>query len=188
MATKKSAKKKAPVKVKAKAKPAAAKATPKAPSKAKAAPGTRAAAKSQAKKPASPKRAEPESLRLRSVSPSFTVNDLAASLAWYRDVMGFTVGTRYEHEGKLMGVELYAGDAFFMLGQDDWKKGKDRIKGEGMRLYCMTVQDVDVLAAEIQARGGKLGHAPMDQSWGMRDFSVTDPDGFKITIARELEK
>ncbi len=166
MATKKSAKKKAPAK--AKAKPAAAK-------------------KSSAKT-ASPKRAEPESLRLRSVSPSFTVNNLEASLAWYRDVMGFTVGKRYDHEGKLVGVELLAGDAFFMLGQDDWKKGKKRSKGEGMRLYCMTAQNVDVLAAEIKARGGKLDHEPTDQEWGMRDFSVMDPDGFKITIARELEK
>ncbi|MBL8113817.1 MAG: VOC family protein [Acidobacteria bacterium] len=164
MATKKSAKKKAP----AKAKPAAA--------------------KSNAKKAASPKRSEPESLRLRAVSPSFTVNDLEASLKWYRDVMGFTEGKRYDDKGKLVGVELLAGEAFFMLGQDDWKKGKNRAKGEGMRLYCMTVQDVDVLAAEIRARGGKLDQPPTDQPWGMRDFSVTDPDGFKITIARELGK
>ena len=176
MATKKSAKKKAPVKATAKAKPAASKADAKS------------KAKKSSAKTAPPKRAEPESLRLRSVSPSLTVNNIEASLAWYRDVMGFTVGKRYDHEGKLVGVELLAGDAFFMLGQDDWKKGKKRSKGEGMRLYCMTAQNVDVLAAEIKARGGKLDHEPTDQEWGMRDFSVTDPDGFKITIARELKK
>jgi uncharacterized glyoxalase superfamily protein PhnB len=138
-------------------------------------PGREVKAKRSSAKTASPKRAEPESLRLRSVSPSFTVNNLEASLAWYRDVMGFTVGKRYDHEGKLVGVELLAGDAFFMLGQDDWKKGKKRSKGEGMRLYCMTAQNVDVLAAEIKARGGKLDHEPTDQEWGMRDFSSRIP-------------
>ena len=42
----------------------------------------------------------------------------------------------------------------FMIGQDDWKKGRDRVKGEGFRLYCQTTQDVDRLAEGIKARGG----------------------------------
>ena len=52
---------------------------------------------------------------------------------------------RWEHEGKLMGVEMRAGGVTFMLGQDDWKKGRDRVKGEGFRLYCQTAQDADRL-------------------------------------------
>jgi uncharacterized glyoxalase superfamily protein PhnB len=75
-----------------------------------------------------------------------------------------------------------------MLGQDDWKKGRDRKKGEGFRIYCTTSQDVDALAKGIVARGGTLDQAPRDQEWGMRDFSLSDPDGFKITIAKELKK
>ena len=41
-----------------------------------------------ARKPARPKRAprqQPESLRLRSIAASFTVNDLQKSVAWYRE-------------------------------------------------------------------------------------------------------
>jgi len=37
-------------------------------------------------------------------------------------------------------------------------------------------------------RGGTLDQPPTDQEWGMRDFSLTDPDGFKITIGRETKK
>ena len=84
-----------------------------------------------------------------------------------------------------MGVSLQAGGVTFMIGQDDWKKGRNRKKGEGFRLYCTTTQDVDALAKEIQARGGKLDSEPRDQPWGTRDFSLTDPDGFKITIGAD---
>jgi uncharacterized glyoxalase superfamily protein PhnB len=125
-------------------------------------------------------------LSMSSASPSFTVNDLAKSLAWYRDVLGFVVEERWENEGVLMGVSLQAGSVSFMIGQDDWKKGRDRKKGQGFRLYCTTTQDVDALAARIVERGGTLDSEPKDQPWGTRDFGLTDPDGFKITIAREL--
>jgi uncharacterized glyoxalase superfamily protein PhnB len=130
-------------------------------------------------------RHQPESLRLRSAGPSFTVNDIGKSLAFYRDVLGFTEGEHWERDGVLLGVEMTAGRVSFWLGQDDWKKGRDRSKGQGFRLYCSTTQDVDALAARIQARGGTLAEEPKDQPWGGRAFGFVDPDGFAITIASE---
>jgi|MudIll2142460700_1097286.scaffolds.fasta_scaffold40003_2 uncharacterized glyoxalase superfamily protein PhnB len=135
--------------------------------------------------PARPVRKRPESLRLRSASPSFTVNDIGTSLAFYRDVLRFTVKERWEENGVLRGVELVAGTVSLWLSQDDWKKGRDRVKGQGLRIYCTTVQDVDALAEGIKAQGGTLAEEPKDQPWGGRDFAVTDPDGFTITIASE---
>jgi len=140
-------------------------------------------AKKKTSKRARPVRRAPETLRMRAAAPGFTVNDVARSLAWYRDVLGFIVKDRWDHEGKLGGVEMMAGSVSFMLSQDDWKTGRDRAKGEGVRIYCMTAQDVDVLAKQIKARGGTLAQEPRDEPWGMRDFAVVDPDGYKITIA-----
>jgi len=131
-------------------------------------------------------RQPPESLRLRSASPSFTVNDIQKSLAFYRDVLGFTVKESWEKDGALHGVELTAGSVSFWLGQDDWKKGRDRAKGQGFRMYCGTAQDIDTLARQIRERGGVLAEEPKDEPWGGRDFAVVDPDGFKITIASGL--
>jgi len=129
------------------------------------------------------RRKMPETLRLRTAAPGFTVNDIDRSLAWYRDVLGFTVKDRWEEGGKLMGVELLAGGVTFYLSQDDWKKGRDRRKGEGFSIYCTTAQKVDDLAAAIKQRGGTLQQEPRDQPWGGRDFAVRDPDGFRITIS-----
>ena len=123
-------------------------------------------------------------LALTATSPSFTVNDLEKSLGWYRDVLGFEVEETWkEDDGKVIGYSMKAGNVSFMIGQDDWKKGRDRTKGEGFRLYCETKKSVDDLAKSIESKGGRLDGPPTDQPWGTRDISVTDPDGFKITIA-----
>ncbi len=114
------------------------------------------------------------------------MNDIQKSLAFYRDVLGFTVKERWEQEGVLHGVELVAGSVSFWLGQDDWKKGRDRVKGQGFRMYCGTAQDIDTLARQIEARGGTLLEKPKDQPWGGRAFAVVDPDGFVMTISSEL--
>jgi lactoylglutathione lyase len=132
-------------------------------------------------------RKQPETLRLRDVTPSLTVNDLQASVAWYRDVLGFTVAEEYQMDGKVMGVRLVAGAATFLLGQDDFAKGRDRQKGIGFRLFCETAQDIDELAAGIKERGGKLSQEPTDQPWGARDFAVADPDGFNISIMTQMK-
>jgi len=129
---------------------------------------------------AAPKR--PTGLELRSVSPSLTVNDLEASIGWYRDILGFGVKERWEHEGKLAGVEVAAGKVSVYLLQDDWKKGRERAKGEGFRLHCTTAQNVDQLAEKIREQGGHLAQEPHDEPWGGRAFAVADPTGFKITI------
>lgn len=137
------------------------------------------------KKRRPPARRQPETLRLRDISPSFTASDLQRSIAFYRDVLGFVVGEEWRgDDGVLQGCEMRAGTVLFMLSQDDFKKGRDRPKGIGTRLHCSTAQDIDRLAAEIKARGGTLDQEPTDMPWGQRVFMLSDPDGFKLTIAQ----
>src|SRR5882762_9925037 len=129
-------------------------------------------------------RRQPETLRLRSVAPSFTATDLQRSIAFYRDVLGFVIGDEWRDNGELTGCEIHAGAVTFMLSQDDFAQGRDRKKGVGGRLYCDTVQDIDRVAADIKARGGVLDSEPQDMPWGSRVFMITDPDGFKLTFAQ----
>lgn len=131
---------------------------------------------------ARPKRHAPETLRFRECSVSFTVSDLQRSVVWYRDVLGFTEGEHWEDAGVVRGVQVKAGAVDLMLDQDDFSKGRDRIKGVGFRLWCSTAQDVDRLAADIKARGGHLAYEPRNLPWGDRAFGVTDPDGFQVTV------
>jgi len=128
------------------------------------------------------KRQQVETLRLRSVTPTYTVNDLQRSLAWYCDGLGFVVSERWENDGKLEGVMLKAGSCEIGLSQDDFSKGRDRQKGIGFRIHANTVQSVDALADRVRAYGGKIIMEPTNMPWGARSFAVEDPDGFKISF------
>ena len=127
---------------------------------------------------------EPESLRLRSITPTYTVNNVETSLAWYRDGLGFFVAERWEEGGRLQGAMLKAGACEFGLSQDDFSKGRDRAKGVGFRLWCNTTQDVDAIAARLRAFGGMITEEPGNR-WDTYGFTAQDPDGFKITISKE---
>jgi uncharacterized glyoxalase superfamily protein PhnB len=129
-------------------------------------------------------RREQESLKLRSVMPSYTVNDLQKSIAWYCDGLGFVVSEKWEEGGKLLGAMLKAGNCTFGLSQDDFTKGRDREKGVGFRIYVETPQSVDALHDRIRAYGGKVISQPADMPWGARSFAVEDPDGFKISFSK----
>jgi len=146
-------------------------------------PASRAARKTAA--PDRRNRNSPETLRLRSTTPGLTVGDLQRSLGFYTDVLRFFVKERWTDDGGVLrGVMLKAGLSELGLSQDDWKKGRDRKKGEGVRIWCETAQDVDAMAARIKAAGHALSEEPADQPWGGRAFSLDDLDGYHLTIFR----
>jgi uncharacterized glyoxalase superfamily protein PhnB len=123
-------------------------------------------------------------LQAKSIVPSFTVDDLQKSMTFYQG-LGFGIEERWEENGVLLGVMLRAGDRQLGLNQDDWKKGRDRTKGVGMRVFIGTTDDIDRLAASAKAAGITLDAEPHDTPWGSRAFEVTDPSGFKLTISTE---
>jgi uncharacterized glyoxalase superfamily protein PhnB len=124
-------------------------------------------------------------LQVKTLSPSFTVNDLQKSIRFFEG-LGFAVDERWEEGGALLGVMLRAGEARIGLSQDDWKKGRDRQKGVGMRLFLSTSQDIDQLAARAKKAGISLESEPRDTQWGSRAFEVTEPSGFTLTISSHV--
>ena len=119
------------------------------------------------------------------MTASLTVKDLQKSVAWYRDLLGFTVDREIERDGKLRAVALKAGAIRILLNQDDGARGFDRVKGEGFSLQFITTQSVDDIANRIKSGGGALETEPADMPWGVRAFRVRDPDGFKFAISSE---
>jgi uncharacterized glyoxalase superfamily protein PhnB len=127
-----------------------------------------------------------ETLQTRSIVPNLTVDDVQKSISFY-EALGFTVEERWEDNGTLQGVMLRAGEHRIGLSQDDWKKGRDRKKGVGMRLFIETKQNVDEIAARAKRAGIKVDAEPHDTEWKSRAFEVTDPTGFLLTIMTEAQ-
>ena len=82
---------------------------------------------------------------------------------------------------------LRAGNTQIGLNQDDWKKGRDRTKGIGVRLSIATATpgQVDEIAKRARNAGITLKSDPHDTEWKSRAFEVSDPSGFLLTIFSE---
>jgi len=118
------------------------------------------------------------------VVPTLTVDDLQKSITFY-EALGFAIDERWEEKGTLLGVMLRAGKSQIGLNQDDWKKGRDRKKGTGVRLSISARGSVDEIAKRAKNAGITLKKDPHDTEWKSRAFEVSDPSGFLLTVFSE---
>lgn len=116
-----------------------------------------------------------ESPMMAGAATVFVVSDIAVSLAYYRDVLGFEVTFEYGQPPSYaclcrdeVGLHLLAA------------AGTKRLAGQGG--LCIFVRDVDQIYAEVSARGARLLNRPEDRDYGMRDFDVVDADGNQLTF------
>ncbi|MCS3898548.1 catechol 2,3-dioxygenase-like lactoylglutathione lyase family enzyme [Bradyrhizobium japonicum USDA 38] len=105
----------------------------------------------------------------------FVVSDITASLAYYRDVLGFEVTFEYGQPPSYaclcrdeVGLHLLAAAA------------TKRMPGHGG--ICIFVTDVDQVYVELSGRGARLLNRPEDRDYSMRDFDVVDADGNQLTF------
>ncbi len=119
---------------------------------------------------------------------SLTCKDVVESIRWYRDALGFHVAHQFEHEGKVVGAAIVAGDIRIVLNQDDGKLGWERVKGQGfyLQINVATPADVDATAERLKGAGCALLSEPADRPWGARMFQFKDPDGFKLGVSTPL--
>ena len=105
----------------------------------------------------------------------FVVSDIATSLAYYRDLLGFQVTFEY---GQPLSYACLCRDevALHLLASSRTK----RLPGHGA--ICVFVRDVDQIYAEVSGRGARLLNQPEDRDYGMRDFDVVDADGNQLTF------
>jgi uncharacterized glyoxalase superfamily protein PhnB len=125
-----------------------------------------------------------EATQISAIVPTLTVDDLQKSIAFY-EALGFAIDERWEDKGTLLGVMLRAGKTQIGLNQDDWKKGRDRQKGIGVRLSISASGNVDEIARRAKNAGITLKSEPRDTEWNSRAFEVTDPSGFLLTVFSE---
>ena len=125
-----------------------------------------------------------EAVQISAIVPTLTVDDLQKSVAFY-EALGFAVDERWDEKGTPRGVMLRAGKTRIGLNQDDWKKGRDRQKGIGVRLSISTPGSVDEIATRLKNAGITLKSEPRDTEWKSRAFEVSDPNGFMLTVFSE---
>ncbi len=110
----------------------------------------------------------------------FTVRDIAASIAHYRDVLGFDVTFEY---GKPTFYACLCRDEVALHLIDATRT--ERLPGNGA--ICIFVKDVDRLYNDLRERKARVVKEPQTYPYGMRDFDVLDPDGNQLVFGMEDE-
>jgi catechol 2,3-dioxygenase-like lactoylglutathione lyase family enzyme len=111
----------------------------------------------------------------------FTVSDIAASIAYYRDVLGFTPS--FEWGSPLRYAGLCRDQAELHL-----LSAHVTSRPPGQAGILLFVTEIDTLYAEMVARGAIVVAPLADREYGMRDCGLADPDGNHLTFAMELKK
>jgi predicted enzyme related to lactoylglutathione lyase len=107
------------------------------------------------------------------------VTELAPTVAFLRDVLGFTVEMEVEE------VEY----ALAMLNRDEVGVAVVRAERPGVNetTACyVTVTEVDDLHAYCLGQGANIVAPPTDHPWGLRDFVVEIPGGHKLALGQRL--
>ena len=120
--------------------------------------------------------------QISAIVPTLTVDDLEKSIAFYQ-ALGFAIEAQWDDGGSMRGVMLRAGTTQIGLNQDNWQKGRDRVKGIAVRLSFSTTTagSVDAIAKRARDAGISLQSEPLDAE-GFRAFELIDPSGFLLTV------
>jgi catechol 2,3-dioxygenase-like lactoylglutathione lyase family enzyme len=110
-----------------------------------------------------------------------TVKDVMASLAYYRDKLGFDVA--FEYGKPTFYVGLCSGQVTLHL-----ISASQTPRQPGHGAVSIFVDDVDALHADLVKRGAKVLKEPKDYDYGLRDFDVADLDGNMIFFGMESKK
>ena len=113
----------------------------------------------------------------------FPVQDIEKSIEFYRDKLGFDV--TFEWGEPVQYAVLKSGDvSVHLVVKDDPKYQPSSVH---TALYVF-VHDVDEVYEELKANGASITNEIADRDYGMRDFDITDPDGFQLCFAMGISE
>lgn len=106
-------------------------------------------------------------------TPILRVASVDASIEYYLTKLGFALEWR---SGTVASVKRDR--TSLMLCEGD--------QGHSGTWLWISASDVDVLYAELEARGATLRHAPANYPWGSRECQIADPDGHVLRFGADL--
>ena len=115
--------------------------------------------------------------------PIYPVNNVAASIEWYRRVFGFepTV-VNPPSDVPVYAVMSRDGIAIHLMSKDEAPHGLT----SPVETQFWVSGDLDVLFEQVKAQGVTVVQALSDQQWGHRDFMVADPDRNVVWVTQRL--
>jgi catechol 2,3-dioxygenase-like lactoylglutathione lyase family enzyme len=106
--------------------------------------------------------------------------DVARSLAFYRDLLGFRLIEEFKHDGISLYARLHAPGGEGTIALHLAGPGTP-MASEGVRLY-FEIRDLDGFCQKLQKKGFYITQMPRVMPWGWRHAYLNDPDGHEISL------
>ena len=125
--------------------------------------------------------------QLNKLTPNLIVSNVERSLAFYRDVLGFSLGMNVPDASPFVFASVQSGPVEIFLNAlepavAEYPAFKDRPIGGTLTLY-IEVGDIDQLYRELDGHVNVV--MPFEKKWyGVTEFAIEDPDGYVITFGQ----
>ena len=126
--------------------------------------------------------------------PNLLVSDLANSLRFYAEMLGFMIGWRWSDRHNEFVPERGYGDpgepGTALIGRDRAQLLLTQVSGphvSWVHLDVHTAAQVDRLFEEWRSRGVGIAEPPQRRPWGMYEMRLYDPDGHVLRISAPAE-
>jgi len=125
-------------------------------------------------------------MELQTCRVLLNVADIEASLGFWRDLVGFEVTTRFEHEGRLAYAGLKSGDVQLMLNARGGDPAPRRARPHYTEaVFYFGVPSAHELVRDLRAKGFDAPE-PERQDYGLDEVVVRDPDGYEIAFTSPI--
>jgi len=128
------------------------------------------------------------SYELASLTPNLIVADIERSIAFYRDILGFTVQTTVPDASPYVFAILRSGPVEVYLNApgpafEEYPVLKDRPIGGTLTLF-IHITGIQAAYESLKSRANVV--MPLEKKWyGPTEFACTDPDGYVMTFAEQ---
>jgi catechol 2,3-dioxygenase-like lactoylglutathione lyase family enzyme len=125
---------------------------------------------------------------IETIAPCFIVANVSRTLAFYRDVLGFSAMYKEPDEDPFFAIAQRDGVMIFLKHVDDAAAVSPNPVRHGDMKWDAYVYapDPDALAAEFQGRGAEF-HQPLGlSSEGLKGFEISDPDGYVLFFGKPI--
>jgi uncharacterized glyoxalase superfamily protein PhnB len=130
-------------------------------------------------------------MKFQKLTPNLVVRDVAASMEFYRSVLGFEPAMHVPEQPPYVfgsvtagGVEIFFNDQKVVA--EDYPALGSRPIGGSLTLFT-EVEGIEEVLAAVQKSKAKITMPLKEQFYGMREFAFEDPEGWIITIAERVK-
>jgi uncharacterized glyoxalase superfamily protein PhnB len=117
------------------------------------------------------------------ISPTLAVRDIKKTIEFYENSLGFKLGMCFPGTNNPEYADLAKdGMVLMFIPAGNLGIGEEEKLGVGVNLYLQIDGDIDTYYQELKSRGVNIAIDIKDEPFGIRDFTVEDIDGYRLTF------